>query len=76
MARIKVMGVLGVDALRQGLLPDRELKARLEDIGKSKLSGVCEGFFERTLFVLTPMTTTHAGVITLLRASLWLPLLH
>jgi hypothetical protein len=33
---------LGVDALRQGLLPDRELKAR--DIGQSKLSGACEGF--------------------------------
>jgi hypothetical protein len=76
MAMIKVMGVLGVDALRQGLLPDRELKAKLKDIGQSKLSGVCEGFFGRKLCVSTPTTTTPAGVVTLLRAPLWLPSLH
>jgi hypothetical protein len=70
------MGVLGVDALRQGLLPDRELKARLEDIGQSKLSGVCKGFSGRNLCVSMPTTTTHAGVVTLLRAPLWLPSLH
>jgi hypothetical protein len=35
---------LELTALRQGLLPDRVLRAGLEDNGRSKISGVYEGF--------------------------------
>jgi hypothetical protein len=57
---------LELTALWQGLLPDRVLRAGLEDNGQSKISSVYEGFSGRKR-VSTPTVAMPAGVVTLLR---------
>jgi hypothetical protein len=66
---------LELTVLRQGLLPDRVLRAGFEDSGRSKISGVYEGFYGQKLSASMPTMATPVGVVTLLRAPLWLPLL-
>jgi hypothetical protein len=60
-----------VAALRQRHLPDHVLKVALGDSGQA--AGVCEGFSGRKLRVVTPAVAMPAGIVTLLRAPLWVP---
>jgi hypothetical protein len=60
-----------VAVLRQRHLPDHVLKVTLGDSGQAV--GVCEGFSGRKLRVVTLAAAMPAGIVTLLRAPLWVP---
>lgn len=70
-ARSRWSVILVLTELLQWQLPDRDLEARLS--GWSKISDVCEGLSRRKLSVSTPTEAMHVGVVTLLRAPLWVP---
>jgi hypothetical protein len=52
---------------------DRTPKTELGDSGQSEVSCMYVGFFGRKLSVLMPTAAKLMGVVSLLRAPLWLP---